>query len=453
MPRYEFKEEGSSKFWEIDLAGTAFTTRWGRIGTQGQQKTQTFSSAVEARKQHDALVQEKERKGYVRVDAAGTEAPPGQALEDAILATPDSVDAYLVHADWLQSQGDPRGELIMLHHAATQARGAEADALAEQAAQLIARHPSLLSEELARALVKVTTGRRQQAQELSVQWHLGYIRSARLARSEWESTFDMAATVKALLSHPSARFLRELTLGIHDFDSGSSYDGVIEAIVAAGGSRSLRSLFIGDFTYPGETEISWTRVGNVEPLYGVLPRLTSLRLRGAGVVLGKLHLPELREFVMESGGLPLSAVKSIARAHWPNLERLEVWFGNPHYGAEGSVSDIRPILDGNGLPKLRSLGLCNANFTDRLCRALPEAPVLPQLEVLDLSMGTMTDKGAELLAEKAAAFRHLRRLDVSDNLLTEEGVARVAGLCPDVQHHSQRNVEHYDGQRYVSVGE
>ncbi|MFP2904484.1 WGR domain-containing protein [Pyxidicoccus sp. 3LFB2] len=451
MTRYEFTEEGSSKFWEIELSDASLTTRWGRIGTQGQQKAQSFPNAAEAKKQHDTLVQEKERKGYVRV---GAEPPPaGQALEDAILEAPDNVDAYLVLADWLQSQGDPRGELIMLHHAATQARGAEAEALAQQAAQLIARHPSLLSEELARAMVQRASAT---THELSVQWHLGYIRAARLARSEWESPFDLAATVKALLMHPSARFLRELTLGIPNFESGSSYDGVIQAIVEAGGSRSLRSLFIGDFKHPGETEISWTLVGNVEPLYAVLPRLASLRLRGGGVALGKIQLPELREFTIETGGLPLAAVKSIARAQWPNLERLEVWFGNRHYGAEGGVSDIRPILDGKGLPKLRRLGLCNTDFTDRLCRALPDAAVLPQLETLDLSMGTMTDRGAALLAEHAEAFRHLRQLDVSDNLISEEAVAQVAGLCPDVQHHFQRPLEHYeddDGYRYVAVGE
>jgi uncharacterized protein (TIGR02996 family) len=451
MARYEFTEDGSSKFWEIELSETAFTTRWGRIGTQGQQKTQTFATAAEARKQHDALVQEKTRKGYVRV--GGAEPSAGQALEEAILEAPDNVDAYLVHADWLQSQGDPRGELIMLHHAAAQAQGARALELKEQAAQLIAQHPSLLSEELARAM---TQEGRSKAQELSVQWHLGYIRAARLARLEWESQFDMAATVKALLSHPSARFLRELTLGIARFESGSSYDDVVRAIVEVGGSRSLRSLFIGDFLYPSESEISWTLVGDVEPLYAVLPRLNSLRLRGGGVSLGKIRLPELREFVMETGGLPLAAVKSIARAHWPDLERLEVWFGNRYYGAEGGVSDIRPILDGKGLPKLRRLGLRNADFTDRLCKALPEAPVLPQLEVLDLSMGTMTDKGAEVLAAHAKAFGHLRQLDVNKNLLSPDGVALVAGLCPDVKHHAQRPLEHYqtdEGYRFVSVGE
>jgi len=38
-------------------------------------------------------------------------------IEAAILAAPDDEGAYLVYADWLQSQGDPRGELISLQHA------------------------------------------------------------------------------------------------------------------------------------------------------------------------------------------------------------------------------------------------------------------------------------------------------------------------------------------------
>ena len=38
-------------------------------------------------------------------------------IEAAILAAPDDPNAYLVYADWLQSHGDPRGELITLQHA------------------------------------------------------------------------------------------------------------------------------------------------------------------------------------------------------------------------------------------------------------------------------------------------------------------------------------------------
>ncbi|MDP1825432.1 MAG: HEAT repeat domain-containing protein [Archangium sp.] len=62
--RYEFVEGSSSKFWEVDLSGTAFTVKWGRIGTDGQTQQKKFDSAGKAQAEHDKLVAEKVKKGY-----------------------------------------------------------------------------------------------------------------------------------------------------------------------------------------------------------------------------------------------------------------------------------------------------------------------------------------------------------------------------------------------------
>ena len=67
MPRYELVDGSSSKFWEIALAGKSFTTTYGRIGAAGQSTTKTWASEAQARKEHDKLVAEKTRKGYVLV--------------------------------------------------------------------------------------------------------------------------------------------------------------------------------------------------------------------------------------------------------------------------------------------------------------------------------------------------------------------------------------------------
>jgi tRNA 2-thiouridine synthesizing protein E len=54
-------------------------------------------------------------------------APP--TLEAIIDQDIDDIDAYLVYADWLQQQGDPRGEFILLcHHAEQQHSPAIAEA-------------------------------------------------------------------------------------------------------------------------------------------------------------------------------------------------------------------------------------------------------------------------------------------------------------------------------------
>lgn len=366
-------------------------------------------------------------------------------LEAAILRDPDTVDAYLVHADVLQRQGDPRGELISLQHAALQPDiRSEAWRLSGEADALIEDHKDVLLGALAEAV---------ESEELTVTWHLGFLQSARVAQAEHGSTLDVAATVEALLTHPSGRFLRDLTVGMVSFEGLNAYDGVIQAIVRAGGSRLLRSLFLGDFEYPSQSEISFTRVGAVSPLYPVLPGLRELRLRGGDVELGDLDLPTLRELTVETGGLPLAAVRSVMRARLPDLERLELWFGNRRHGAEAGVEDLRPLLDGEVLPKLRKLGLCNADFTAALCRVLPRSKLLSRLQELDLSQGTLADEDAAMLADNAAAFRHLDWLDLRDNMLTAEGEQRVADLCADVRYQPQRSFEEFDGYRYVAVGE
>src|SRR5215831_9414919 len=64
MPRYEFSEGSSNKFWEITLEGSTFTTTYGRIGSDGQSTTKSFKSDAEAKKAYDKLIAEKVKKGY-----------------------------------------------------------------------------------------------------------------------------------------------------------------------------------------------------------------------------------------------------------------------------------------------------------------------------------------------------------------------------------------------------
>lgn len=62
---FTFQDETSNKFWEVELSGVSVTTRWGRIGADGQSKTKEFSNAEKAKTEYDKLVKEKVGKGYV----------------------------------------------------------------------------------------------------------------------------------------------------------------------------------------------------------------------------------------------------------------------------------------------------------------------------------------------------------------------------------------------------
>ncbi len=65
-PRYfEFVQGTSSKFWEVSQTSNSMTTRWGRIGSNGQTKTKTFSDEQSAASAAAKLVEEKTREGYI----------------------------------------------------------------------------------------------------------------------------------------------------------------------------------------------------------------------------------------------------------------------------------------------------------------------------------------------------------------------------------------------------
>lgn len=85
---FELENEKSSKFWEISVDDQNVTTRWGRIGTNGQSKTKEYDSLELAREAADKTIAQKQKKGYVEIgttaEAAASEAPSSApAAEDA----------------------------------------------------------------------------------------------------------------------------------------------------------------------------------------------------------------------------------------------------------------------------------------------------------------------------------------------------------------------------------
>ena len=92
-----------------------------------------------------------------------------------------------------------------------------------------------------------------------------------------------------------------------------------------------------------------------------------------------------------------------------------------------------PLLGEDGFPRLRTLRLMNASFTDELCPLLIASPRVRALEVLDLSLGTLGDAGADVLAAGRAALGHLRSLRISESCIGDEALARLyaSGLPVD----------------------
>ena len=60
---YEYNENGSNKFWEISKSGSKITTRWGKIGANGNILTKDYGDKVDI--QYNKLIKSKLNKGYI----------------------------------------------------------------------------------------------------------------------------------------------------------------------------------------------------------------------------------------------------------------------------------------------------------------------------------------------------------------------------------------------------
>ena len=77
-------EDGASKFWSGSVKGKTLATRWGKIGTAGQSKEETFASAAEAKASLQKQAAAKRQKGYV--DAALPQSPLAASTPAAVKA-------------------------------------------------------------------------------------------------------------------------------------------------------------------------------------------------------------------------------------------------------------------------------------------------------------------------------------------------------------------------------
>jgi hypothetical protein len=337
-----------------------------------------------------------------------------------------------VFADWLEENGDTRAELIRL--APTPA----------QFETFVRANAEPLFAQLARKLLGPGESRFDGTgeEQLELEWKDGVLRGASVRTSA------VLADAAFLMRQPIARTINRLALGIQAPMTPLIEVEGVSALAAA--SQHVDSLFLGDFAYPTECEMSWGELGDVSCVWTAFPKLRELKLRGVVQDIGRIYAPELTHFTHETSGLTKLELASVVKAHWPRLTHLEVWFGDENYGSDVVADDVLPLLNAR-LPNLERLALKNFNFTDRLVELLAPSPLLTQVKRLDLSLGTMTEEGAETLLANRARFTHLAHLDLSDNFIPPAHQEQLKAVFRSVELGTQKVED--DGFRYVSVSE
>ena len=388
--------------------------------------------------------------------------PVEPTLEVALRANDDEA-AALVYADWYQQRQHPRGELIAIQIA-----------LAKQPDDPVLRGAEIALFEREHDRLLGPIGKRRESYHLGVDltWRNGFVHAARIDGKEYAPAAE--ELLWEVLRHPSTRFLRELVIGCHAF--GDQDNGLMTTfLLHAGPTPPLRKLVLADFddTHLDNIDISRAWLGDFSYLSDKYPLLEDVVIKGrligaqdnarrAGGLHG-LALRHCRRFAVQTSGLMAETLASIGDGDWPELRELEVWTGTDEYGCTCGPDDVARFLDRAQLPELRVLRLMNCEFTDELCLVLPAYARRHPLEVIDFSLGTLTDDGADMLIAERSAFAELRSLVVHDNCLTPAGLARLreAGLPIDLAppysgqgwRHSYRAPEAQKPERYVSVTE
>lgn len=153
--RFEYAEGASSKFWEITEEGSAYTVRYGRIGTAGQTQTKAFGGEAEARAAAAKVIAEKTGKGYIEVgqatapEPAPPEAPKPKKAETSKKAAPSEKREV---PPFVLTGGKPLGARALANAAERFSAAATKDAWSEAAAKI-----SYSDRDVAQVLVHLLT--------------------------------------------------------------------------------------------------------------------------------------------------------------------------------------------------------------------------------------------------------------------------------------------------------
>ncbi len=271
--------------------------------------------------------------------------------------------------------------------------------------------------------------------------------------TEYEEEGKNAESMTAdILADPDFPALTELIIG----DWGNSWDdscqAILDGIVAESERFShIQRLFVGDMDYE-QCEVSWIMQGNYSRLWAALPNLRSLTIKGSmDLELGEICHEGLEELTIICGGLSKDVIRSVQNAKLPNLKKLLLYIGVEDYGFNGDAGTVREFLEEADFPKLAYLGITDSEIQDELAEVVLASKFIGQIETLDLSMGTLTDKGGELLLEKLPEYPNLKKLDVHYHYLSDEMMQKLQELPLSADVSEQNEPDEYNGKIYLNA--
>lgn len=258
--------------------------------------------------------------------------------------------------------------------------------------------------------------------------------------------------VDDILSDPAFPSLEGIIIG----DWGNTWDDgcqdILDGIVAHAEEFShITSLFIGDMDSE-ECEVSWIMQGDYSKLWAAMPQLKELTIKGStDLSLGQICHEGLESLTIICGGLPADVIHEIQEAKLPNLKKLLLYIGVEDYGFDGDAATITSLLAQSDFPKLEYLGITDSEIQDELTEAVLDSKYMGRLHTLDLSNGTLSDKGGQALLEKLPAYPNIRKLDLHYNYLSQEMAGKLGQMGMDVDVSERNQPSTYNGRFYMDA--
>jgi uncharacterized protein (TIGR02996 family) len=371
------------------------------------------------------------------------------ALEMALVEDPDDLATHRAYADYLQEQGDPRGEFIQVQLALE-----ERERTSQERRELQRRERELLAEYsrewlgvLADELLGPVNGPWEWLDKSERPYAIRFARGwlERIDQRDTPFEFGRGGNGGRLLClAPEARLLRELRL--RDADA-------VEQLLRSPFLTNLRVFQFGLWRNRLDIPLSCRALPD---FVARLPRLERLYLRAVNYDPAHLFaLPNLRS-------LCLLQVCDLGERY-----PLEVLAGNPALGtltrlllhtfqSWESLIDLagaRAVLQSPYLRSLIHLQVRCSDLGDVGCTEIVTSGILKRLKMLDLRHGEITDAGAVTLAT-CPELRRLECLDIERNGLTQTGIdalRRVLG--PALRADDQQTPQELARGQYLHEGD
>lgn len=254
-----------------------------------------------------------------------------------------------------------------------------------------------------------------------------------------------------IMADPEFQGLEELIIGGWGGEAEESCQPILDAIAENPEKFShIQKLFVGDMDFE-VCEVSWIIQGNYSRIWAAMPQLKKLTIKGStDLTLGTIEHENLESLTIICGGLGADVIEEITKAKLPHLKKLLLYIGIENYGFDGDADTVRRLLAESDFPELTYLGITDSEIQDELTEVVLESKYIRQITTLDLSNGTLTDKGGQLLLDKLPELPNIQKLDVHYHYLSDEMMKKLEKLPIDTDLSEQEEADEWDGELWYN---